>query len=32
VYAVPFANPVTVQLKGPLDHTHVFAPGDDVTV
>ena len=32
VYAVPFANPDTVQLNGPVDHEHCCPPGLAVTV
>ena len=32
VYAVPFVNPLTVQLNGPDDQAHVAPPGDAVAV
>lgn len=32
VYPVPFVNPVTVHVSGPLVHTQVAPPGDAVTV
>ena len=32
VYGVPFDNPDTTQLNGPVVHEHANPPGDDVTV
>ena len=32
VYAVPFVNPVTTQVSGPLVHVQVAPPGDAVTM